>query len=156
MARQEPDSVSVALRPLRDEDDAWIDAWLPGVAASVGANATDAASLRVRGRRALVIERDGASVGIVAYAPHRPRRGAAIIELIATPPEQARRGSGMRVAVLVEAILREARVRTVYAPSPERHGIAMYFWIRLGYRPLMRGEWPCARDGVAWLMRDLR
>jgi hypothetical protein len=35
------------------------------------------------------------------------------------------------------------------------HGIAMYFWIRLGYRPLMHSEWPCAREGIAWLARDL-
>jgi hypothetical protein len=31
----------------------------------------------------------------------------------------------------------------------------MYFWIRLGYRPLLRTEWPCERAGVAWLRREL-
>lgn len=148
-------AVTVALRPLRDEDDVDVDAWLPAVAASVGADVSDASSLRARRRSVLIIERDGSPVGIVAYAMHRPRRGAAIIELIATPPEHARRGSGMTAAALVEATLRDAGVRTVYAPSPERHGIAMYFWIRLGYRPLLRGDWPCVRAGVAWLARDI-
>ena len=152
--------MTVALRPLRTVDDAWIDAWLPSAAASVGSDLSDAASLRQRGRHALVIERDGDAVGAVAYALHRPKRGAAIVEMIATPPEHARRGSGMAAATLLESMLRDAGVRTVYAPSPERHGIAMYFWIRLGYRPLLRRDWPCTRDsvacdGVAWLTRDI-
>lgn len=144
--------MTVSLRPLAAHDVAWLDAWLPSVAAGVA----DAASLRARGRHALVIERDGFSVGIVVYSMLRPRRGAAIIELIAMPPEHARHGSGMAAAVALEATLRDAGVRTVYAPAPERHGIAMYFWIRLGYRPLLRGDWPCAAgSGLAWLARDI-
>ena len=33
---------------------------------------------------------------------------------------------------------------------------SVYFWIRLGYHPLLRPEWPCAREGVAWLTREIR
>lgn len=155
MAGAEPLTVSVSFRPLADADAAWIDAWLPAVAATVGAGAADFASLRAKGRSALVVRRDGTDVGVVAYALDRPRRGAATAELIATPPDNARKGSGMAAAALLESALRDAGMRTVYAPSPERHGIAMYFWIRLGYRPLLRGDWPWARDGVAWLARDI-
>jgi hypothetical protein len=92
-------------------------------------------------------------VGVVIWRTHG--RGVAIIGLIATPPEAARRGSGMQAAALLEDELRARGVRTVYAPAHAVHGIAMYFWIRLGYRPLLRGDWPCEREGVAWLMRRL-
>jgi hypothetical protein len=67
----------------------------------------------------------------------------------------ARRGAGMRAAVLVERQIRAKGMRTAYAPATAAHGISVYFWLRLGYRPLLRAEWPCARDGVVWLMRKL-
>ena len=62
---------------------------------------------------------------------------------------------GMSAAALVEDAVRAEGVRTLYAPAPAVHGIATYFWIRLGYRPLLREEWPCERVGVAWLVREL-
>jgi hypothetical protein len=35
------------------------------------------------------------------------------------------------------------------------HGIDVYFWIRLGYHPLLRPEWPCEHAGVGWMLRQL-
>lgn len=84
-----------------------------------------------------------------------PRRNAAIIELVATPPSEARRGTGMAAAALVEEMLRTDGARAIYAPAPAVHGIDVYFWIRLGYGPLLRADWPCAAGGVAWMRRDL-
>jgi hypothetical protein len=101
-----------------------------------------------------VIVREEEAVGVLRYRVRRKTHDA-IIELVATPADAARRGAGMRAAALVEGELRSAGARRVYAPAPESHGIAMYFWIRLGYRPLMRPDWPCEREGVAWLVRDL-
>jgi hypothetical protein len=155
--------VNVALRALDRDDVAWLDTWLAPVAASAGYNEIDAAApgtwLDARSRkdrrlRPRVIERDGVR-GVLASRVHAPRRGAAIIEMVAAPPDRARRGSGMAAAALVEAELRAAGVRAVYAPAPAVHGIGVYFWIRLGYRPLPSAEWPCTRDGVAWLGRVL-
>jgi hypothetical protein len=107
-------------------------------------------------QKRLVIERDTEHVGLVVYRMHAPKRGDAIIELVATPPEHARNGAGGAAAALLEDELRRRGVRRIYAPAPAAHGIAMYFWNRLGYRPLLRGAWPCAHEGVAWLMRDLK
>jgi hypothetical protein len=35
-------------------------------------------------------------------------------------------------------------VERVYAPVPDGRGLAVYFWLRLGFRPLTRSEapWP--------------
>jgi GNAT superfamily N-acetyltransferase len=154
----------LTLRPVVDADVAWLHGWLPPVAASVGYGAVDVAgpgaSLIERMRvepslRARIIVRDGDDAGLVVYRVDAPRRGSAIIEIIATPPKHARRGSGTSAAAAVEGEVRAAGVRVVYVPAPAVHGIAPYFWIRLGYRPLLRAEWPCERAGVAWLAREL-
>lgn len=152
------------LRSVGDADAVWLDGWLAPVAASVGYDEIDderpgsllAERLRAGpSLRARIIVRDGSDVGLVVYRVGAPRRGAAIIEIIATPPAQARRGSGMGAAALVEDELIVAGVRTVCAPAPAAHGIATYFWIRLGYRPLARAAWPCERAGVGWFVREL-
>jgi hypothetical protein len=121
---------------------------LPVVVAAVGCGTPviDAATERV-------IERDGRRVGVLRYHIRR-KTSDAIIDLIATPAADARRGVGMTAVALVEHELRASGARRAYAPAPESHGIAMYFWIRLGYRPLMRPAWPCERDGIAWLVRE--
>jgi hypothetical protein len=156
--------VNVALRPLEDGDRAWLDGWLGAVTASVGYQALEEPPgawlgrrlARERRLRADVIERDGRAAGVVVYRARTPRRDAAIIELVATPPSEARRGTGMAAAALVEELLRAGGARVIYAPAPAVHGSDVYFWIRLGYRPLQRAAWPCALDGVAWMRRDRR
>lgn len=147
----------IGVRGLRDDDGAWLRGWLPAVAASVGYDVAwmrgDAGDGDARVVR--VIVRDDVAVGVVVYRVDAPRELCAIVEFVGTPAAEARRGAGMRAAALVEDELRVRRVRTVFAPVASMHGISMYFWIRLGYRPLLRGEWPCAVEGVAWLRRDL-
>ena len=156
--------MNIQLRAVEDVDAAWLDAWLAPVAASVGydemaserTGALLLERLRVEhGLRAQIIVRDGGDAGLVVYRVGAPTRDAAIVEIIATPAALARRGSGMSAAALVEDGLRTEGMRMVYAPAPAVHGIATYFWIRLGYRPLLRGDWPCERAGVAWLAREL-
>jgi GNAT superfamily N-acetyltransferase len=155
--------VNVALRPLDDGDSVWLDQWFGAVAASVGVQTGVAAPfdwlggrlVRERRLRIGIIERDGRAAGIAVYRLRTPRRDAAIVELIATAPADARRGTGMAAAALVEELLRDEGMRTVYAPAPAGHGIDVYFWIRLGYRPLPRAAWPCAIESVAWMRRDL-
>ena len=146
-------AVSVVLRAVSGDDAAWNGGWLPAAAALVGYKGGGDAKCG-RGKALAttrIIERDGERVGVLIYRLHTPKRGGGIIELIATPPEHARRGSGMKAAALVEDELHAQGVREIYAPAPAAHGIAMYFWIRLGYRPLERAAWPCAREGVVWL-----
>ncbi len=149
------------LRALTRADAAWLDSRLPAVASSAGFDGGEGTALLcsrlLDGPRltARVIVRDGRDVGLLAYLLHQPRRDAAIIELVATPAANARRGSGAAAVALAEGELEAVGVHDIYAPAPAAHGIAMYFWIRLGYRPLLRPEWPCDREGVAWLRRTI-
>jgi hypothetical protein len=62
----------------------------------------------------------------------------------------------MIAAALVEKEMLGLGVQEVFAPAAELHGISMYFWVRLGYAPLLRPDWPCEREGVAWLRRIVR
>lgn len=140
--------MNVVLRLATADDRRWLVTWLPPVAKSVGYDAADDAEVRI-------IERDSEPAGVLVVRMHAPAEGSAIVELVATPKEQARRGSAMQACVLLEGDLRSQGVARVYAPAPAAHGIAMYFWIRLGYRPLLRDDWPCAPLGVAWLRRDI-
>lgn len=145
--------MNITLRPHTPADTPWLETWLPAVAASVAYDDAIAATTDPA-RTTRIIERDATTAGILIYRIRKPTHDA-VIELIATPASEARRGAGMAAAAIVEDELRTAGATRAYAPAPELHGIAMYFWIRLGYRPLMRPEWPCEREGVAWLARDL-
>ena len=153
--------MNVTLRDVRAGDAAWLDGWLGTCAASVGYDTIDvdepARSLvtaMASGLCAHVISADE-PVGVIAYRAHTPAPGAAIIEFVGIEPAYARRGFGQAGAALLADELPTAGTERIFAPSPEIHGIAMYFWIRLGYAPLLRDDWPCEREGVAWLARDL-
>jgi len=156
--------LSVALRPFVPDDAAWLDGWLATAAAAAGHDlalsdepgAHLASRLRrERTLRARIFESGGDPAGLVIYRSTFPRRGAALFELVALPAALARRGAGIRAVVLAEHEIAAQKISVTYAPAPELHGIAMYFWIRLGYRPLLQADWPCRREGVAWLMRTI-
>lgn len=152
--------MNLALRPLSDTDRPWLETWLEGVAASVGYDPSGLIS-KSAGRAVAtsahprVIERDDRAVGLIVYRMRVPDKASAIIDFVGTPREEARRGAGLAAAASVEPLLAAAGCRRVYAPAPAVHGIDVYFWIRLGYRPLLRDDWPCERQGIAWFRRDL-
>lgn len=110
-----------------------------------------------------VLIADGAVVvgsGVVLFDV--PAAGAASVPFIAVDPARRYRGLGGEAALALERHLRLRRgVRRVFAPVPEGRGLAVYFWLRLGYRPLTRSEapWPLAGLGGStptgiWLLRE--
>jgi len=153
--------VTVALRPLAADDAAWCDTWLPSLAKSVGCSAGHSAAelldwaRRRTGGRVATIGIDGALAGVAAWHPIDGDARAWIIELVALPAGASRHGTGMKAALAIEQELRARRASRLYAPVPGRHGIAVYFWIRLGYHPLLRPAWPEQRHGFGWMSRDL-
>jgi len=70
------------------------------------------------------------------------------------------RGLGGEAALAIERRLRDGlAVERVYAPVPETRGLAVYFWLRLGYRPLLPSRAPApprfaTGAGGIWLLRD--
>jgi GNAT superfamily N-acetyltransferase len=160
--RDDRGAVNVRLRPITAEDAPWLDRWLALAGGLTGTDVVDPArpgesiARRLKAERSLiasVVERDADPSGIVLLRSNTPRSGAATFELVAVEPRHARRGVGQRAAALAEDAL-PARTRVLYAPAPATHGISLYFWIRLGYRPLLRAGWPCERAGIAWLARE--
>jgi hypothetical protein len=145
--------MTVALRPPRKSDAAWLDSWLPAIARKVGFEAVDAAQLLAeRTSNLSIITRSGEPVGTIVWSSEGPR---ATIRLVALDPVHTRRGTGMQAAAMLEQQLQRRGVRAIDAAASEAHGISIYFWIRLGYRPLPRGDWPCVREGIVWMRRNL-
>jgi GNAT superfamily N-acetyltransferase len=160
--RDDPVAVNVRLRPLTADDTPWLDGWLALASGLTGTDIVvpalpgDSIARRLKAERSLVasvVERDADPAGIVLLRSNTPRSGAATFELVAVEPKHARRGVGQRAAALAEDAL-PARTRMLYAPALATHGISVYFWIRLGFRPLLRAGWPCERGGIAWLARE--
>jgi len=60
-------------------------------------------------------------------------------------------GAGSEAAVLLNRACDAARAPVVRAWAPPDRGLAVYFWIRMGFRPL-HGEGP---DGGIWFERRL-
>jgi hypothetical protein len=146
--------VKITLRECDRDDVAWLRDWLPDVAAGAGHTDFDLSEWMAN-ERVQIIVADGTEAGVVSYRLHEPAPDVALLTMVAIPRGQARRGAGMAAAALAEETLRGAGARVVYAPATAAHGISMYFWIRLGYRPLPQAAWPCSRPGVAWLSREI-
>ena len=147
------------LRPLRKSDIDVISTWLPAVAAQIACDRwpdTTALEAAVAQADVLVGDEDGASA-LLEYETEAPERGAAQVRFMAVAPGQRRLGIGGRTALALERRLKRSTAR-IYVQLPERLGLALYFWLRLGYRPLTQRDWPVAPDGsfATWMVRDLR
>jgi GNAT superfamily N-acetyltransferase len=80
--------------------------------------------------------------------------GAAIIRLIVI--HRTHRGWGLGA----EAVLRmeeQVGAREVWVPIPPDNGLAVYFWLRLGYHPVLQVDQPpfARREGGLWMMRSI-
>ena len=99
----------------------------------------------------------------MALALHAaPTAGTASIPLLTIAPAQRFVGLGSEAGLALETRIRSRwGAERVYAPVPDGRGLAVYFWLRLGYRPLQTPEapWPLAgltneaRPGI-WMLRD--
>ena len=146
------------LRPLRRADVSTLAAWLPGAAAEVGCerwSQADALPAAIGEDGVLAVD-EGGAVGLLAFRTGAPESESARIELLAVDPARRRLGSGGRAALALEKRLRRS-VKRLYALVPSHIGLALYFWLRLGYRPLTRAERPAppADRPAVWMVRNL-
>jgi hypothetical protein len=114
------------------------------------------------GHTVRVSDLEDVTMGLAVALESAPDAGAAIIPLLAIAPNRRFVGLGGEAGLALEAQIR-ARwgAQRIYAPVPDGRGLAVYFWLRLGYRPLQLSEapWPLAglsaepRPGI-WMLRD--
>lgn len=114
------------------------------------------------GRGVLIRDWQQETIGLAVVQPETPLPGAAAVSFLAVDPARRFRGLGGEAGLALEKHLRAAlKVDKVFAPVPDGRGLAVYFWLRLGYRPLLHSQapWPLAglsaepRPGI-WLVRE--
>jgi hypothetical protein len=111
----------------------------------------------------LVRDASGEAIGLAVALVGLPEAGSASVPFLAIAPERRFRGLGGEAGLMLERHLRRKfGIQRVYAPIPDGRGLAVYFWLRLGYRPLTETESPGALIGLTpearpgiWLVRDV-
>ncbi len=112
--------------------------------------------------RVLVSDGDGVAIGMAVVLAHQPSQDAATVPFLGIDPERRFRGLGGEAGLALEQRLRQKLgVTKVYAPVPEGRGLAVYFWLRLGFRPLSAADSPGPLMGLTddskpgiWMLRD--
>lgn len=97
---------------------------------------------------------DGAVRGLLDYRLNDPADGWLTTVLIAMAAGQRGWGYGSEAMRLLESRHRNARFHARIDP---RNGLALYFWLRLGYRPARPDEvfWRVPNDGgIIAMIRD--
>jgi len=117
---------------------------------------------QIEGGKCLAFE-DGSSefIGAAVVARDEPVARCAAIPFIAIEPSRRFSGLGGEGGIGIERWLREHGCDKVYAPVPDGRGLAVYFWLRLGYRALLREEAPWQLTSLndvgprgIWMLRD--
>ena len=146
------------LRPVLERDLAALAEWLPGTAGELGCErwASEDALRSTVAQNGTLIADEGGPLGFVAFELGAPRRNSARVRLLAVRPDQRRLGIAGRAALALEERLRESASRCDVL-VPARLGLALYFWLRLGYRPLTQREQPAPPEAppAVWLVRSL-
>ena len=136
------------LRPIRESDVRSIARWYDTAVVLAGSPIPLSGLLEsTDGRGALVVTESGGREpeGLIAVAADDPEPGWATVALFAIAATEKRDLASQAVALL-EAILSQ-HASHVRAAAPSDVGLALYFWLRLGYRP-------AAFAGRLWMMRD--
>lgn len=119
---------------------------------------------RIAGERVTLRRDDSEAGGTIAYGIHRKggreaigraaitvTDGAPVVERLCIDEGARGYGAGSETAaLLLETLARRHAVARAWAP-PDR-GLAVYFWIRMGFRPLA-GAGP---NGGLWFEQALR
>ena len=110
----------------------------------------------------LISDAEGEAIGMAVVMPDTPAPGCASVPLIAIDPARRFRGLGGEAGIALDHHLRASGFERVYAPIPDGRGLAVYFWLRLGFRPLRTPESPGRLIGLTtgetragiWMLRD--
>jgi GNAT superfamily N-acetyltransferase len=113
------------------------------------------------GNGVLISDRDDAAIGVAVVLPNAPSAGCTTIPFLGVEPARRFRGLGGEAGLGLDRWLRDKGYEKVYAPVPDGRGLAVYFWLRLGFRPLTKPQWPGPLIGLSqrpvrgiWMLRD--
>lgn len=151
----------VTLAPLNAPSAEALATWVPRVAAAVGYLPLGLAEAVRRLAEAenhrvwrVSVDGDESPAGLVVARD--PESGEARILFVALRADLCRRGLGHRAALEAERRLAATGAKRVLAAVSARHGLSVYFWLRLGYRPLLASAWPaCELPDVGWVAREI-
>jgi len=138
----------VSLRAIREDDVAAIETWFDEAVAAAGTphplplsrGAGEGRSVSPQSGGVLVIRRidEDAPIGIVEY---EAIGGWLTVQFIALAKAYRGWGYGSEaVRLLEESEIREDLAERFRAEVAMRNGLGLYFWLRLGYRPLAATE----------------
>ena len=147
------------LRPLGEADLPALETWLPEAARAAGCDrwSTPDALRGAIGNPRVLVGEESAGRSFLEYATGEPKRDSARVHFLAVRPDRRRLGTGHRSTLALEARL-PGSITRVYISIPARLGLALYFWLRLGYRPLTQRARPAAPEDApaVWMVRDVR
>jgi GNAT superfamily N-acetyltransferase len=150
----------VRLSTLSPTDSEAIAAWLPDALAPEWGLADFRSALSEAGG-VLISDAEGEPIGVAVVQADTPRPACAAVPLIAVAPARRFRGLGGEAGLALSRHLRASGFDKVYAAIPDGRGLAVYFWLRLGFRPLRSTEWPGPVTGLLgeeragiWMLRD--
>ena len=145
------------LHAVRRSDIERLASWLPDVAELAGCSrwTVEDALVDIAGSSQVLTNEDASA--FIAFKTAAPQPHSAQVDFLAVAPEQRRLGIGGRMALGVERRLKRKAER-LYTLVPASIGLALYFWLRLGYRPLTRKESPpmTNNDASVWMVRSIR
>ena len=144
------------LHTVRRSDVERLAAWLPAVAEEAQCprwTPPDALHEAIGGLH--VLTNDDRSA-FIAFQTAAPEADAAQVDFLAVVPGQRRLGIGASMALGVERRLK-SKAERLYALVPASIGLALYFWLRLGYRPLARKDSPPmpSSNTSVWMVRSI-
>ena len=146
------------LRPLRKGDVEALSSWLPDAASSIGCErfASENPLRGAIGVSDLLVAVEDEPAGVLQCEIGSPSPDAARVRVLLVAPERRRLGIGGRAALGLERRLAK-KAKRIYVAVPSELGLALYFWLRLGYRPLTQAEWPAPpeRPPATWMVREL-
>ena len=153
--RSKPSAISVAtgppavLRPMREADVEPIARWYDTATVLAGSPIALSDLLDSPGHRRILVLTDGmneAPFGLIALTLDDPEPDWATVSLLAIARQDEQDMARWGVALLETHLRGEAS--HIRAAVPLDVGLALYFWLRLGYRP-------DTGDGRLWMIRDL-
>ena len=138
------DGSRVSIRRITEDDLDSVGFWYEEAATT----AYDDVSLEDRcrakarsGLMAIVLPENNESIGLIEYRAGEPQAGWLTVPFIALAKAYRGWGYGSEAVRLLEGwAIRERIAERFHAEVDVRNGLGLYFWLRLGYRPVAAEE----------------